>query len=406
MKGQYTMTESNPQLPPQGNPHLIAAIRDEIARSGPVSFARFMDLALYHPEHGYYMSPARRPGRGGDFLTAPELHPFFGLTIARQVAECWHRLGHPEPFTILEYGSGVGGLAYDVIAGLLDAQPDIRTPLRYRLNETNPHRQAQALAAMAEVGLEEIVVADESVEPITGVILANEVADAMPVHRLRWTGTAFEEVWVDWDDKRGFVDACGALSPAMVAFDPRAYLERAGVDPGAWAVDARIEVSPAAAAWTGELASRLERGYAFVIDYGYPAPELYSGDRLGGLVRVYGGHEVTDDPYRAVGEQDLTAHVDFSLIATAAEHGGVTTMGLIPQSEFLANAGLGQLLVNLQQEPTTAVDDYYRAQAAVFRLIDPAGMGRFQVLGLAKDAPLDPPLLGFAGPDLPASLRF
>ena len=107
-----------------------------------------MELALYHPEHGYYMAAARRPGRGGDFLTAPELHPFFGLTLARQVRECWERLGRPAPFTVLEYGAGIGGLAYDVIAGLLDTEPGLRPTLRYRLNETNPHRVRQARRVM------------------------------------------------------------------------------------------------------------------------------------------------------------------------------------------------------------------------------------------------------------------
>ena len=400
------MTEHNEHPPAHGNAQVIAAIREEILASGPIPFARFMNIALYNPGHGYYMSSTRRPGRGGDFLTAPELHPFFGLTIAHQLAECWHRLDRPNPFTILEFGSGVGGLAYDVIAGLLDAEPGLRSSLRYRLNEPNPHRLAQAVAAMDEVGLGDIVTADVDTEPFVGVILANEVADAMPVHRLRWTGAAFEELWVGWAEQSGFLDVIGSLSPEMVTFDPLAYLERAGVEIATWPVDARIEVSPPAAAWAGQLARRLERGYAFVIDYGYPAPELYAGHRLGGLLRVYREHEVTDSPYDAVGEQDLTAHVDFSLLSEAAAMTGMAEIGLAAQSDFLANAMLGQLLVNLQQDPTTAVDEYYRAQAAVFRLIDPGGMGRFRVLGLAKGVSLEPPLQGFAGPELPASLRF
>ncbi len=406
------MTEPTEQSHPQtgqarqGRSALVAAIRDEILRDGPITFARFMSLALYHEEHGYYMSATRRPGRGGDFLTAPELHPFFGLTIARQLAECRERLGRPEPFTILEYGSGIGGLAYDVIVGLLDAEPGLRSSLRYRLNETNPHRQAEALAAMEDVGLGDIVRPDDDREPVTGVILANEVADAMPVHRLRWNGDAFDEILVDINDDAGFVDVVGPLSPPMVAFDALSRFHDAGVKPAAWPVDARIEVSPEAGSWAGRMGDRLERGYALVIDYGYEAHDLYAGDRLGGLLRSYGDHHVTDMPYDGVGERDLTAHVDFTLIAKAAERSGLTTIGLTTQSDFLANAGLGDLLVALQRDPTTAVDDYYRAQAAVFRLIDPAGMGRFRVLGLSKGVALEPPLRGFAGPELPASLRF
>jgi SAM-dependent MidA family methyltransferase len=386
---------------------LIALIRDEIDATGRITFARFMDLALYHPEFGYYMSPIRRPGRSGDFLTAPEMHPFFGLTIARQIVECWDRLGNPGPFTVLEYGSGIGGLAYDVIAGMFDARPEMRSALRYRLNDINPHRTVQALAAMAEVGLADVVEVDspDDVDPFTGVVLANEVADAMPVHRLRWTGTGFEELWVTWDDPTGFVERAGALSPEVAAFDPVAYLTRAGLDLESLPVDARIEISPATAAWVRDIARRLARGYALIVDYGYPAAELYADHRLASTLRMYSNHQVTDKPYDAVGERDMTAHVDFSLIIDVARQHGMMSAGLTTQADFLAGTGLGELLVNLQQEPGIAIEDYYRAQAAVFRLIDPAGMGRFRVLGLARNAPVSPPLRGFAGPDLPENLR-
>ncbi len=389
-----------------GNPALIALIREEIDATGRITFARFMDLSLYHPAFGYYMSPIRRPGRSGDFLTAPEMHPFFGLTIARQIVECWDRLGNPNPFTVLEYGSGIGGLAYDVIVGMLDARPEMRSALHYRLNDINPHRTDQAYAAMAEIGLADVVEIDspDNADSFTGIILANEVADAMPVHRLRWTGTGFEELWVTWDDLTGFVERAGTLSPEVVAFDPVAYLTRADLDTGALPIDARLEISPATAEWTRDIARRLARGYALIVDYGYPAAELYADHRLESTLRIYGNHQVTDRPYEAVGERDMTAHVDFSLIIDVAQQNGMISAGLTTQADFLANTGLGELLVNLQQEPGIVIEDYYRAQAAVFRLIDPAGMGRFRVLGLARSAPVNPPLHGFAGPDLPETL--
>jgi SAM-dependent MidA family methyltransferase len=389
----------------EGNPELIEIIRAEIERDGPITFARYMELALYHPDHGYYLAAERRPGRPGDFLTAPEMHPFFGLTIANQVHECWERLGRPQPFTIVEYGSGVGGLAWDVMAGLLDREPDLRPHLRYRLNEANAARTAEAMAGMASAGFDDVVHPDEPGEPIIGVVLANEVADAMPVHRLRWTGAGFEEYRVTWDPGAGFSEVAGPLSDEVAACDPAIALAEAGVDLAALPNGARLEVSPAAAAWISEVAARIERGYALVVDYGYPAAELYAAHRLESTVRAYRGHTVTDDPYLAPGEQDLTAHVDFSALARAAVRAGMTQAGLVSQADFLANAGLGDLLVRLQQEPDLAVDEYYRAQAAVFRLIDPGGMGRFRVLGLARNAPVDPPLIGFAGPTLPESLR-
>ncbi len=388
-----------------GNPDLIAIIRDDIAATGAIPFARFMELALYHPEHGYYVSPERRPGRGGDFLTAPEMHPLFGLTIARQVLECMDRLDDAEPFTILEYGSGIGGLAYDVIVGIVEERPDVRSRLRYRLNEVNQHRTAQALSAMDEVGIGDIVDIDDGTDPITGVILANEVADAMPVHRLRWTGSTFEEAWVTWDDASGFTDRFGTLSPDVEALDPAAYLRSAGVDLAALPAGSMLEVAPAMDAWVRELAARLRRGYALIVDYGYPATQLYSEHRLEGTLRIYSEHTVTDKPYDGVGERDMTAHVDFTRLMTVATESGLEVAGLATQADFLANAGLGELLVRLQQQPDMQIDEYYRAQASVFRLIDPGGMGRFRVLGLARNAPVDPPLRGFSGPELPPSLQ-
>lgn len=387
----------------QGNPLLVDEIQSEIAALGPITFARFMEQALYHPEHGYYVAATRRPGRGGDFLTSPETHPFFGLTIARQLLEMYERLGRPEPFTILEYGSGIGGLAYDVIVGMLEDQPKLRRSLRYSFNEVNPYRVAQALDAMDEVGLGDIVDIDDGTTPITGVVLANEVADAMPVHRLRWTGTDFEELFVDWQEGQ-FVEVPGAVSFDVVAIDPVAYLTRQGVDLGQMPPGSRIEVSPAINRWLRDVASRLLTGYALIIDYGYPAAELYRDHRLESTVRAYRNHTVTDNPYLFVGEQDLTAHVDFSNLIETANGVGLDVVGLTTQSDFLTGAGLGELLVSLQQEPHLAVEEYYRAQAATFRLIDPGGMGRFRVLGLARNAPIAPPLHGFGGLDLPPGL--
>lgn len=387
-----------------GIPALAGTIRHEIERQGRITFAEFMRVALYDPEHGYYQSPHRRPGRGGDFLTAPELHPFFGLAIARQIAECWDRLGNPAPFTVREHGAGIGGLAYDIIVGLLDRRPGIRSALRYELVEVNPHRAAQALAALREVGFDEIVRLvdpgpDASQPPasITGVVIANEVADALPVHRLQWNGTGFEELWVTWEAGR-FVENSGPLSEPVRELGIARYLARHGIDPAGWPSGARIEVSPAAGEWIAGIARGIDHGYAIVIDYGYPAPALYRDHRLEGTVRGYHEHTVTDDPLIRVGAQDLTAHVDFTRLIEAAGREGMTPVGLATQGDFLARIGLGDLLVELQRQPGLDAAEYYRAQAAVFRLIDPAGLGRFRVLALQKDVPDPAPLTGFTMP--------
>jgi SAM-dependent MidA family methyltransferase len=380
-----------------GNADLIAANRAEIAAAGGcIPFARFMELALYHPDWGYYLSPVRRPGRPGDFLTAPETHPFFGITLARQIAECWERLDRPAPFVVREYGSGIGALAWDVIAGLSKETPQCRAVLQYRLVETNPHRLAQALAGFAEGGLGDVVRAEEiprdaDPEPITGVMLANEVADAFPVHRLIWRGGRLREGWVVWAGDR-FAEEEGDLSQEAAAVDPEGMLRDHGIS---LVEGDRIEISPAAAAWFASAARGLRRGYAIVIDYGYPASELYRAHRLTGTVRAHRGHTVTDDPFTHVGEQDLTAHVDFSALRRAGESAGLTFAGQTNQGAFLASLEMGDLLVALGNDPQTSLPEYLAAQAATLRLIDPGGMGRFGVLIMARDAPVCPPLRGF-----------
>jgi SAM-dependent MidA family methyltransferase len=374
------------------NPALVAVIRDEIAASGGrITFARFMDLALYHPQHGYYLAAERRPGRGGDFLTAPEATPYFGITLARQIAEFWQRLGRPGPFEIREYGAGIGGLAYDVIAGLSTAAPEAAKALRYRLVEINEHRLAQALAAFDEVGLAHVVVSEtpgDALEPITGVALANEVADALPVHRLVLRNGEWRERYVVWQDG-WFGEEERPPSDAAVGAGAAVLGEGVTLADG----DA-IDVSPAAAAWFAGVGHGLARGYALVLDYGYPARELYRTHRLAGTVRGYHAHAVTDDPFRRVGAQDLTAHVDFTALQRAGETAGLRLAGFTTQGAFLASLGLGDFLLELQADPTTTLPDYLRAQTAILRLIDPGGLGRFGVLMMAKHAPVEPPLRG------------
>jgi SAM-dependent MidA family methyltransferase len=163
----------------------------------------------------------------------------------------------------------------------------------------------------------------------------------------------------------------------------------------------RVDAGPAATRWFGSAARGIGRGYAIVIDYGYPAAELYQAHRLRGTVRAYAGHTVSDDPFRRVGRQDLTAHVDFTTLQRAGEEAGLTAAGLTTQGAFLAGLGLGDFLLDLQRDPTATPADYYAAQAAVHRLIDPGGLGRFRVLLMARAAPVTPPLRGLTIPPPP-----
>lgn len=387
-----TINEDSSSPAESSNPALVAIIGEEIAASGGrISFARFMELVLYHPVHGYYLAAARRPGRSGDFLTAPEATPYFGITLARQIAECWERLGRPDRFDVREYGAGIGGLAYDVIAGLSTEAPEAAAALRYRLVEINPHRTAQALAAMEEVGLGHLIVAEEpgdDLEPIVGVALANEVADALPAHRLVMRAEGVRERYVVWRDG-WFAEEEGESGEAALSAYEALRAEGVTLAEG----DA-FDISPAAGEWFADVGRSIERGYAIVVDYGYPAVELYRAHRLQGTVRGYFAHTVTDDPFLRVGEQDLTAHVDFTALQRAGESVGMSLVGFTTQGALLASLGMGDFLLDLQKDPTTTMPDYLGAQAAILRLIDPGGLGRFGVLLMAKNASVEPPLRG------------
>lgn len=392
MSHLFADSPPNANLLAESNPELVTLIRGEIAAAGAVTFARFMELALYATGLGYYQTPDRRPGRGGDFLTAPEATPLFGITIARQLAECWELLGKPEPFIIREYGAGIGGLAYDILAGLSEASPGAFDAVEYRLAEISAERIAPALAAMAEAGLSDKVeaeLASGELDPITGVAIANEVADALPVHRLICRDGEMRELWVGWGDG-WFADR-----EAPVSAEAADLAHRVGEIAGPIQDGDRFDVAPAATSWMRSVANGVQRGFALVIDYGYPASELYATNRRDGLVRGYAGHTVTDNPYRRVGKQDLTAHVDFDLLIRAGAEVGAERAGLATQAEFLSALGMGDLLVAMQQDPEIILEQYLAAQAAVLRLIDPGGLGRFRVLAMTKGITLDRPLRGF-----------
>ena len=378
----------------ESDPALIAAIRDAIAPTGRITFAQFMELALYHPTHGYYRVRAERPGRGGDFLTAPELSPFFGTCIARQLHEVWQLLGQPAPFTVLEYGAGGGRLAQDILAGARDEAPAFAAALRYRLHETNPHRRASARALLDATGLGESVSAEDpaaplDTDPFVGAIITNEFADALPVHRVIGNPDgAIRERYVRWDDAIGwFTEELAEPSTPRLA----AALAAGGVTLQA---GQSAEISLAAHDWLTAAAARLSRGLILTIDYGYPTAELYAPKRRDGTFLCYYRHTANEAPYTQVGQQDMTAHVDFGALERAGAAAGLHTLGFTTQGHFLTNLGLGDLLV-ATQTPGRALDAYLTDRAAVLALIEPGGMGRFGVLAQGKAFAPPQPLRGF-----------
>lgn len=377
----------------QSTSPLHELIANHIRENGPASFAWFMDTSLYHPEHGYYRQPERKPGRSGDFITSPELHPFFGNTLARQVAETWDALDQPHHLIVREHGASSGGLAYDILVALSEKAPDVLDAIDYRLVDVNTHRLEEALGAMEEVGFANHVSIEhpDTITPEPGMVLANEVADALPVHRFIVREGSIREVQVDFNPEGEFIDAEADPNPDLLALIESHFEQHTVTLPEG----SRFEFSPAVAEWARGIAESLTHGIVVIIDYGYEAQQLYRGHRLEGTVRGYYQHTATDNPYLRVGEQDLTAHVDFSWLEDAAVAAGMTPLGLTTQADYLTRLGLGEWLLDLQTQPDGEVDEYYLAQNATMRLIDPAGLGRFRVLGLARGLPEDFRPLGF-----------
>jgi SAM-dependent MidA family methyltransferase len=383
--------ELQPAPDPGHEPELLDLIVAEIRATGPMTFARFMDLALYHPELGYYATGERGPGRGGDFLTAPESHPIFGWAMARQLVEAWERLDRPRPFTVRELGAGTGALASGIVEGLENAGSALRHALRYRIGERSTARARQVGERLAALGATDVLEPDDGA-PITGAVIANEVLDALPVHRVEGRpGGGLNEVLVDVDRDGALTTiACPPSTPGLAA---RLAAEGIRLFPGQ-----RAEICLELDDWVAEAGRGLDRGLLLLVDYGHPAAALYDPTR-GSLLRAYVRHRVHDDPFSNVGRQDLTAHVDLTAVERAATAAGLSLLGTTTQAAFLAGLGAGELLASLQANPSTTIQGYLEARSALVRMLDPAVTGRFAVLLFGRGIPAEPRLAGLAFPD-------
>jgi SAM-dependent MidA family methyltransferase len=383
--------EAGPDLDAVGqNDALVERIHDEIGRAGAITFARFMELALYDPAGGYYRAGAARPGRDGDFLTAPETHPIFGAALARGLEESWERLGRPDPFVLREYGAGTGTLALAILERLELDQSGLAGVIRYHPIEVEARRLQTLAERLGALGRSDLLFDPRSSgQTIVGVILGNEVLDALPTHRVVVRDGRLLEVLVGSRDGR-FTDVEAApTTPALAA-----RLADEGV---ALADGQRAEICLALDGWVADAAAGLERGLLLLIDYGHPAPELYDPvRRRDGTLRAYLRQRVHDDPYRHVGRQDLTAHVDVTAVERAAAAAGLVHLGTTTQAEFLVGLGTQELLQAIQADPATTLEDYVAVRSALMRLLDPGAMGRFRVMGFGRDWPDGPPLAGFA----------
>lgn len=335
---------------------------------GWLPFDRFMAMALYAPGLGYYSRGERvfglLPEAGSDFVTAPELSPLFGRALARQVAQALEAAGSRE---VVEFGAGSGALALQLLEALGDRVE------RYTIVDLSGglrERQRRTLAAFADT----VRWVDELPATLHAVLIGNEVLDAMPVQLLHFDGTAWAERGVALDGERFvFADRPTALRPPHDA---------------AFVPGTTTELHAQAQAFVATLADRLERGAAFLIDYGFPAAEYYHPQRHGGTLMCHRGHRADADPLADVGLKDITAHVDFTGIAMAGQDAGLDVIGYTTQARFLMNCGLLELLQGAD----------VRTLAHAQKLLTEHEMGElFKVIGFARGLDFEP--LGFAAGD-------
>jgi SAM-dependent MidA family methyltransferase len=366
------------------------------AAKGALPFDRFMELALYAPGLGYYAAGASKMGPDGDFVTAPELSPLFGRCVATQCAEVLGALGGGD---LLEFGAGTGALAAEVLTFLAAAD---KLPGRYLIMEPSPdlaQRQQHLLATRVPDLLPRLHWLRELPVAIRGMIIANEVLDAMPVHRFyippltpeqaapAAIAAQVQEIFVIREGE-GFAEIrdrpiSRGLAKAVAALGlPAATLG------GGFYGEINLRLGP----WLALLAERITAGMVLLVDYGYPRLELYAPERRDGTLLCHYRHRAHADPYAHIGLQDITAHVDFTALAETGVEAGFELAGYTTQANFLLGCGLDRHLSTAAQDPEALLD----LATAAKQLVLPAAMGeRFQALALTRD--LEPPSGGWCG---------
>jgi SAM-dependent MidA family methyltransferase len=352
---------------------LAATLTEHIRAWGPITFAKYMDACLYDPQHGYYTRAEQFPRR--DYFTSVDASPIFGRLLARQFQEMWVQLGRPAEFLLVEPGAGTGALAAQILDFAAESFHEFYSDLQYVAVERSAARRAAAAAGSLAPHLTAkhfAMVSDMPAQIPRGCIFSNEFFDALPVHRLVREGNELREIYVG-SSANGLCEQVGALSSPALA----EYLTEQGItlQEGQLA-----EVNLEACAWIAEMGARLGRGFVLTIDYGHEAQELYDHRHMRGTLLAYEKHRVSENFFRAPGQQDLTAHVNFTALNRYGSCAGLQRTGFTSQSNFLLGLARHSNFADLQS-PAMSESQQTRALLLFKTLIYPEGMGEtFQVL--------------------------
>lgn len=344
-----------------------------IRARGPITFADYMDAALFDPEDGYYMTRAAIGfGEGDDFFTSADLGPHFGRALSRLATDVWVALGRPQGWDVVEAGAGRGTVLWELLGSLERERPDAARGARPAIVEVSPRLREQQASALGGRELR-FATSVRGLAPIHGLIFANEVVDAFPVHVLVRTPGGVREVYVE-EQEGELVE--GLRPPGQADLRWRV--------PEALPVGGRWEVSVAAEGWIAQVAAALGSGYLLIVDYADDEAGLLG--RMGsGTVRGFSRHRLVDDPLRDPGKIDLTATVNLTAIRRAAEGAGLRVVASTTQREMLLALGAREATAR----PTTPLDRLREAsrRSAADVLLDPNGLGAFRAVLFAKDAP-------------------
>ena len=359
---------------------LIQVIHDRINNSSQqrITFADYMESVLYHPQYGYYASNAERISENGDFLTSPHLADDFGEMLTIQLYQIWQILGEPQLFRIVEMGAGRGVLAAQILEYSSRSYPEFFRSIDYIIIEAAPAMiiaQQSGLKGLPVRWCEWTEIPDRS---IIGCFLSNELIDAFGVHQVVVVEDKLQEVYVTISDKdRVFNETIDELSTDKL--ETYWQLNQINLLSGKYPNGYRTEVNLAALGWLEQVFKKLQRGYIISIDYGYTADRYYNPMRAQGTLQCYYQHAHHHNPYINIGNQDLTAHVDFTALQNQGELLGLQTVGFIQQGIFLMALGLGERITAISSSGGDIQSLLHRRQN-LHQLIDPMGLGKFGVL--------------------------
>jgi len=354
---------------------LIQIIKDRIRMSGPITFAKFMQLALYHQGYGYYSSDRTRIGKEGDYYTSPCVHPAFGEIIGRFIYKVYKTLDIQE-FTIVEMGAGKGYLALDVLDSIKRDQPEFYSNLNYLMVEISPTlveeeksilkdhiRKIKFLNSISEIEDEEVA----------GVFISNELLDSFPFHRLKYIKDNFQEIYVGLVNDQ-FTEILDSLS----IIELKNYIDRYDIE---FREGQEVEINLNAGKWLSDVSRVITRGFVLTIDYGFLAPELFNPTRMTGTSKCLYKHSANDDPLTHIGEQDITAHVDFSNLIRVGESVGLNTFKYITQGQFLIDWGILDIVERYSSKDKSSKTSEQKHILAIKNLFLPELMGdKFKVL--------------------------